>query len=249
MLIDYLKMYLETAAEGGEQPGAESPVPEATPEGGTETPPEQVPEPVSEFDIDGEKFTLDQIKEFRKGYLRQSDYTRKTQEISAQRKEHEQALEVYNYLKNNPEVAQKLAEYSPENKPMAESLSPAMQKVEALEMQFKTLELEKQLESITTKDKDVNEVELLTIAKQARCDINTAYNIWRGQNVDKILAKRLAEQSKQMTEQIQKNSGITKTLITPGDKQNNNASFGLTPIELSMAEKLNMTPEEYAKWK
>jgi len=37
--------------------------------------------------IDDEEITLDQIREWKNGYLRQSDYTQKTQNLSAQRKE------------------------------------------------------------------------------------------------------------------------------------------------------------------
>lgn len=36
------------------------------------------------FEIDGQKLTLDELKS---GYLRQSDYTKKTQELAEQRKE------------------------------------------------------------------------------------------------------------------------------------------------------------------
>lgn len=39
---------------------------------------------------DGTEVDLDEVEEWRKGALRQSDYTRKTQELAAQRKEYEQ---------------------------------------------------------------------------------------------------------------------------------------------------------------
>lgn len=39
------------------------------------------------FDIDGEQITLDQIREWKRGNLRESDYTQKTQALSAERKE------------------------------------------------------------------------------------------------------------------------------------------------------------------
>ena len=40
----------------------------------------------SYFDIDGEEITLSQIREWKEGNLRQSDYTRKTTEVADQRK-------------------------------------------------------------------------------------------------------------------------------------------------------------------
>lgn len=39
------------------------------------------------FDLDGEKVTAEQIKEWKQGYLRQDDYTRKSQEVAEMRKE------------------------------------------------------------------------------------------------------------------------------------------------------------------
>lgn len=51
------------------------------------TPVEEVPVvEVPKFNIDGEDFTLDQIKEWKQNGLRQSDYTKKTQELAEQRK-------------------------------------------------------------------------------------------------------------------------------------------------------------------
>lgn len=41
----------------------------------------------SYFDIDGEEITLDQIREWKRGFLRESDYTQKTQALSSERKE------------------------------------------------------------------------------------------------------------------------------------------------------------------
>lgn len=38
------------------------------------------------YEIDGEKLTPEQIKEFKAGYLRQQDYTKKTQELAEERK-------------------------------------------------------------------------------------------------------------------------------------------------------------------
>lgn len=47
----------------------------------------------SYFDIDGEEITLSQIKEWKDSGLRQSDYTRKTQDLADQRKSYEAKAE------------------------------------------------------------------------------------------------------------------------------------------------------------
>lgn len=51
------------------------------------------------------------IEELKDGYLRQADYTRKTQELAASRKEHEKALQIYAALTERPqEFVRQLAE-------------------------------------------------------------------------------------------------------------------------------------------
>jgi len=71
----------------------EAPPPEATAEGqdeGDDAPAGVDEEPVRIRLADGTEVTLDDVDEWRRGHLRQSDYTRKTQELAAQRKEFEQ---------------------------------------------------------------------------------------------------------------------------------------------------------------
>lgn len=45
------------------------------------------------IEIGGEKFRLSEVQEWRKGYLRQSDYTRKTQRLAERERELQQALQ------------------------------------------------------------------------------------------------------------------------------------------------------------
>lgn len=252
-MINYKDIFDELAIDGeGVQPVVDTP--EAVQE--VETSTEQVdtaPEAVVEepsYEVDGEKLTAAQIREFKKGSMRQSDYTRKTQELAQARKENVEALEVYNYLRDNPDIAKKLAEYTPETDgKIAKSVDPVSKEIQSLNVKFATMDIERQLADITSKDSDVSDLELLELANTNGWDVKTAYNVWRGQNVDKIIAKKLAEQSKNLTKEIQSNHGITKTLVSKGDKPNANGSFGLSEAEQSMASKLGMTNEEYNKWK
>lgn len=59
---------------------------------------EQAEKTAHEIDLDGEKVTLDQIKEWKSGHMRQEDYTRKTQELAAER----------NKLARNPEPTKEI---------------------------------------------------------------------------------------------------------------------------------------------
>ena len=112
-MIKWLKMLLELAptdSEGGDanvNPTPETPTEEVI-EAETQTP-EETKTPTG-IELDGETYTPEQLKEWRQGYLRQSDYTRKTQEIANMRKEHQDALELYEYMQSNPELVQQLAE-------------------------------------------------------------------------------------------------------------------------------------------
>jgi hypothetical protein len=60
------------------------------------------------LDLDGEEIPLSQVKEWKTGHMMQSDYTRKTTELSEQRKEFEAEREAFNanQAKLNETVAQ-----------------------------------------------------------------------------------------------------------------------------------------------
>lgn len=198
------------------------------------------------INLDGEQLTLEQIKEFKQGYLRQSDYTKKTQILAQERERLKEAVELYEYLQNNPEIAQKLVEEDTGVKNIAPTQENQMLK--DLSYKIATIELDAQLNNLKAKDPDLDEIELLTIANQRGVNLDDAYNIYRGLNFDKILEKKLKEQSANLTKQIQQNGNVTKTLISDADKANKNANYGLSDAQLNMAKKLGMTPEEYAKW-
>src|SRR5690606_40292122 len=68
------------------------------------------------WEIDGEKVTIDQIREWRKGYLRMDDYTRKTQRLSEREREIRELeqrlqplLQVERLLAANPHLYQALS--------------------------------------------------------------------------------------------------------------------------------------------
>ncbi len=57
------------------------------------------------FDVGGQQVSVDDLKA---GYLRQSDYTAKTQELSTQKDSLKQTQELADYLKANPKLAQSI---------------------------------------------------------------------------------------------------------------------------------------------
>lgn len=60
------------------------------------------------YDLDGEQITAEQIKEWKAGHMLQADYTRKTQELAAQREQLKPVQETLDYLKANPDKAQQV---------------------------------------------------------------------------------------------------------------------------------------------
>ena len=108
------------------------------------------------FDIDGiGEVTVEEIKEWKQGNLRQSDYTKKTQAIAKEREDLEDALELYNYLKANPEVARRLQNDDDEIddgiKNKVNRLTPEMQRLEDLERKIARDELDRELDGLKSK--------------------------------------------------------------------------------------------------
>lgn len=203
--------------------------------------------PSDEIEIDGEKFKIDDVREWRKGNLRQSDYTKKTQEIAKQREQYKEAVELYEFLQKNPTYAQKLAELAEEeNIPVKTPTDPRLVEID---MRLTSMQIEKDLTDIKNSDPDVDEIELLNLANEMKMPIKQAYYMWRGQNYDKLLEKKLASNSAQLTEQIKKGQQVTKTLVKESGSPVQGGNFGLTPAEIKVADGMGMSYEEYAKWK
>ena len=65
----------------------------------------------NEIEIDGEKLTFDQIKQFKQGY---SNYSKQVNDYKALQEQSKEATDLFNYIKGNPELAQKLYEFDAE---------------------------------------------------------------------------------------------------------------------------------------
>jgi phage I-like protein len=248
-------VYLELAVDEASGDTSVSTPPEVTPtasEGdvtASETPVETpVETPETFFEIDGEKLTPEQIKEYRQGYLRQGDYTKKTQEIASLRKQNEQAVQLYEYLNSKPELIQKLRELDSEEVEELQNVYKQQDPVvNELSLKVKSMEINHELEMLKVNDPNLNEIEILNLATEKTMPVKDAYVMWKGMNFDKLLKEQLAKQSANLTEQIKKGQTVT-TLMNTNEKSSS-GSFGLSQTEMTMADKLGMTYEEYARWK
>lgn len=257
-MLDVLKYVAVTEVSEGEPQGTpevqttEPTEPDVTQEVKTEVAEQEIPELPTEYEIDGEKFSVDEIREWRKGNMRQADYTKKTTELAKQRKEAEEALEVYSYLMSKPDLVKKLYELDTDNpaevQKVQTKLDPVTKQINELNQKLLIKDIEAELKDITAKDKLVNDVELLQIANDMKCSVSVAYDIWKGRNSEKIIKEREAEVKRQLAKQTKENADKTRTLIKQTDSKNDSGNFGLTDEQMLFAEKLGMTAEEYSKY-
>jgi predicted DNA binding CopG/RHH family protein len=210
--------------------------------------------PTNEIEIDGlGKVKFDDIKEWQKGHMRQSDYTKKTQEVAKQRQEAKEALEVFNYLKNNPQIAQALSNgdvSAIQNNPAFNSLNPQYQQYNDVNMKMATLELDLKLNDLKSRYPDFNEVEVLTEAdKLGITDLEFVYNALQGKKLPTLKEQIKKEIEASLTSKIRQNGLDTGTIINDNDAITHNANFGLNEAEMKIASKMGLSYESYANGK
>lgn len=211
------------------------------------------------FNIDGiGEVTVEEIKEWRQGNLRQSDYTKKTQAIAKEREDLEDALELYNYLKANPEVARRLQNDDDEIddgiKNKVNRLTPEMQRLEDLERKIARDELDRELDGLKTKYPDFDDVKVLTEAQRRNIDdLEFVYKALSREekspvDVDKIKAEAVSEAKKQIMEELKLNSETTQTIVSGGVSKPIQTPKTLTPSQKRVAIGMGVSEEDYLKW-
>jgi hypothetical protein len=210
------------------------------------------PIPITEYEIEGlGKVKIDDIKEWKQGYLRQSDYTKKTQSIAAQKKEMQDAIDLYNYFKKNPQIAQQVANGQPINPagtPL-EKMNPVTGELEEVRRELSTMKLDNELNRLKGKYSDFNEVEVLEKADELGVeDLEFVYKALKGDKVDTLADSIRKQVEAELLQKIQANNSATQTIISPTD-QTAKGDFGLTPEEVAICEKAGWNKEAYAKSK
>ena len=212
-----------------------------------EAPVEVAPSTPQTFNIGGKELTLAEIET---GYMRQQDYLAKIEEANKLREENKQALELVDYIKRNPEVAQRLM--SEENVPsnISNSINPAMERIEKLEKQLYMKEMDATLNGLKMKYPDFNEIEVLNRAVQLNTsDLEFVYHGLRGANMDNIIAQKVKEQLAQATQEMAKNSQSTRTVV--GNAKHSEVAtttHNLTKQHMRVADMMGISYEDYAKY-
>lgn len=224
----------------------------------------EVPNQPSKYNIEGiGEVSEEDIKEWHQGNLRQSDYTRKTQALAKEREDAKDALELYEYLKANPEIAKRLKQGDEDDDEILDKeiegkvsrLSPEMQRLEQLERKIAQDELTKELNELKAKYPDFDDIKVLTEAqKRGIDDLEFIYNATRGEkktmdiDVEKIKADAVAEAKKQIMEELKNNSSATETIIDNGKVQVTQTPKTLTPAQKRVAEGMGVSEEDYLKY-
>lgn len=207
-------------------------------------------EPIT-FEVDGETLSADEIKN---GYLRNRDYTQKTQELAKQRREVEHLLQLKTQLEANPELANQLAQNL--NIP---SLNPVVQRQMMMEQELADLKLERDIMTLQAKYEDFDVKTVLETAYTKNIEnLEDAYLMSKATaqptppavNVEELKASLREELLTELKAQTQPPVD-TGTIITTngGSAPVRDTSPTLSDAELSIATKMGLSPEEYAKWR
>lgn len=194
--------------------------------------------------------------ELTKGYLRQSDYTRKTQELARQSKEAKEALDFYNQLKNNPQVVEKLKEITP----VPSSIDPTTAKIIELETKLYDMMLQNEIDKLQAKYPDFEVREVLQVAYDKKiANLEDAYLLLKSTKNVKEQPVDIEALKKQLREEIMKELNSqkdTSTIISTNDNANPIKEIDtpkISPAEEKVAKKMFRDVKnpiaEYIKWR
>lgn len=137
--------------------------------------PKEPEKPVT-YEVDGKELTVDELM---KGYLRQSDYTKKTTDVSKMRKEHAKAIELFELVQSSPALQEKLKEAGGD-KAVIDAANQEQKRIRDLESQIASMELDKQLTNLKAKYPDFNETKVIAeAAKRKTTDLEFVYKATR----------------------------------------------------------------------
>jgi hypothetical protein len=198
-------------------------------------------EVVEKIKIGDEELTIDEIK---KGYMRQSDYTKKTQELAEKRKETQHAIDVYERVKNDPELAiQKL-----------NALEEKELEIDELKSRIASVELDKELTLLKVKYPDFDDVTVLNEASRLGLnDLEFVYKATRTlptSQENKIDENALRIQlKKELLEELKTASVPTTIVSTSNGEPIGNTAKQLSARESNIAKAMGLSDAEYLKWK
>ena len=245
----------DVQAQPAATPASQPPLQETTPtkpDGGEQKGETEKPQSeITTVDIDGKPVPIDELK---KGYLRQSDYTRKTQELARERQKAQIAEDFYEKVKSNPELAQRLATDFD-----LKHVDPVQSEMMELKQNYYDLLLEKKIGELQSSYDDFDPIEVIKVAQEMNLgydNLEDAYHIYKSRSgasapADTLDVEALKEQIRQELKQELQSEVDTTTIIQSGGQNaptQENAPK-VTRKEIDIARNLRMTVEEYVKWR
>jgi len=206
---------------------------------------------ITEFDIPGiGKMTIDEIKELKQSGLRQSDYTRKTQEAARQREENKNAIELFDYLRANPQLveAMKAAEGNP-NQVMLNNATPENEMLQKLAYNQKSMEIDMKLNSLKSQYNDVDEVALFKKASELGTeDLEFVYKALHYDSNTIDQSAIIAQAKEELRKELEANKAAVSTIVDTKQTAPVKVDVTLTADEKRIAGAMGLTDAEYKKW-
>ena len=189
------------------------------------------------------------VEELKQGYLRQSDYTKNTQELAQNRKQFEIAKQYFDALQANPDEAKRFAEQN--NLPY---VSEKDIEYEQMKEQYEMMIVKQEIELMKTKYADFDEQAVLKLAGEKNLDnLEDAYlfNKAKQGNTQPVDINSIKEQIRQeVLNELQSNQNTTSIIGKQGaTRPVVDDTPTLTQAEIRVAQGLGMSPKEYAKWR
>lgn len=189
----------------------------------------------------------------RNSGLRQSDYTRKTQELARQREELHNAKELIDYLNANPHIveAMKQAEANPNGFATQHVPSSNFDMINQIAYKQKAMETDMKLNDLKQKYGNVDEIAILEKATELGTeDLEFVYKslAYDGSQTDvrKYIEQAKAELKAEMT---QNKDAVSTTVKNKNSGNTTTKKVDLTPEEKRVAVAMGLTEQEYLKWR
>jgi hypothetical protein len=184
----------------------------------------EIADKVIKLQVDGEEVVVP-VKEALAGYQRQADYTRKTQELSEQRKQVQYASALQEALQSDPAATLQLLnqQYGVATQPQEEEwLDPAEQQLRQLEQRIAAFEQSKAMDELTRtidtlqskygEDFDADEV----VAKALATGSTDLESIFKQITFDKVYSKASEATKKLSEEQARVQSKRSAAIVSGG---------------------------------
>lgn len=267
---DYREMVAKATASDSETEQPDEEVKEETivEEVKEEETTETITEETSEKQDDGKveipglgSFTPDELVEFHNGYMRNKDYTQKTQKVSAREKELGEAIQLYDYLRSNPDVAKRMLETEGVDQGKLQSALRGNSELTRLQEQVQDLLLEKEINQLERKYADFDAREVLKVAhEQGITNLETAYKVVKADKPTTSQTTAKVEESvdidalrKQLRDEIlneiKSEREATSTIISSTDRPPSieKETTALHPEEDRVRQMFGMSVEEWKK--